>query len=311
MNLRIVARMLVVLLVVAISTARAAEPDKLGAILIPGEDWQVAVHNIGFADGLSRDPLTGNIYFSDMRAKAPDKPGIYALSATLEKKFLFDGKFSGTRPSADGKTLYAIGDKQLVSFALPDGPKTVLAEKIGTNDLIVTHDGRIYFTGNGKMQVSLYEPKTKAVSVADAGSIKNPNGIGLSPDEKTLLVSDYSGINVWTFAVQEDGKLTDKKPAMTMKAPEKKPDVASGDGMAIDASGNAFVTTAMGLQVFAPSGELLGIVPKPTPAELAAIVPKPKPGSMMSCTFGGKDRDYLYVSCGDTIFRRKVKPSER
>jgi enterochelin esterase family protein len=279
--------------------AVAAEPDKLSAILIPGEAWQVAVHDIGFADGLSRDPVTGNIYFSDMKPKAPDKPGIYQLSATLEKKFLFAGKFSGTRPSADGKTLYAIGDKQLVSFALPDGPKTVLADKIGTNDLIVTREGRIYFTGNGKMQVSMFDPKTKAVSAADAGSIKSPNGIGLSPDQKTLIVSDYGGINVWTFAVQPDGMLADKKPAMTMKAPAKKPDVANGDGMAIDASGNAFVTTAMGLQVFAPSGELLG------------ILPKPKPGALLSTTFGGKDLNYLYISCGDTIYRRKVQTSAR
>ena len=285
----------VVLSVFARSSLGASEPDKLGAILIPGQDWEVAIQGVGFADGLSSDPATGSIYFSDMKGKDADKPGIYHLSATLEKKRLFDGKFSGTRLSADGKTLYAIGDKQLVSFALPDGPKTVLAEKIGTNDLAVTRDGRIYFTGNGKGQVSLFDPKTKSVSAADVGSLKNPNGIGLSPDQKTLIVSDYAGINVWTFAVQTDGTLTDKKPAMTMKAPEKKPDVANGDGMAIDSDGRAYVTTAMGLQIFAPSGELLG------------VLPKPKPGSLISTTFGGKELNYLYVSCGDTIYRRKVQ----
>jgi gluconolactonase len=273
----------------------AAEPDKLSSILIPGEGWQVAIAGLGFADGLSCDSATGNVRFSDMKGKAPDKPGIYELSPTLEKKFLFDGKFSGTRPSADGKTIYAIGDKQLVSIAVSTGAKTVLAEKIGTNDLIVTREGRIYFTGNGKMQVSMYDPKTNAVSAADVGSIKSPNGIGLSPDQKTLIVSDYGGVNVWTFAVHPDGSLSDKKPAMTMKAPEKKPDVANGDGMAIDSAGNAYVTTALGLQIFAPSGELLG------------ILPKPKPGALISCTFGGQDLNYLYISCGDTIYRRKVQ----
>jgi len=35
-------------------------------------------------------------------------------------------------------------------------------------------------------------------------------------------------------------------------------------------------------------------------------VPKPKQGSIMSCAFGGKDSEYLYVSCGDAIYRRKV-----
>jgi len=282
-------------LVAAGRVGRAADADKLAEIITPGQEWQVAVEGLGFADGLSCDPATGSIYFSDMRAKAPAKPGIYSLSPTLEKKRLFDGTFSGTRPSADGKTLYAIGGGKLVSFALPDGPQTVLAEKIGTNDLAVTHDGRIYFTGNGKGQVSLFDPKSKAVTAADAGSLKNPNGIGLSPDQKTLVVSDYGGVKVWTFAVQADGTLADKKAAMTMKAPEKKPEVASGDGMAIDSAGRAYVTTAEGLQIFAPSGERLG------------VLPKPKPGSMISCTFGGKDLDYIYVSCGDTIYRRKLQ----
>jgi gluconolactonase len=293
-NLRLL-WVLAILFVGAIPTMAAQEPDKLSAILTAGEDWQVAVQGVGFADGLSCDAATGSIYFSDMKGKEPQKPGIYTLSATLEKKFLFDGKFSGTRPSADGKTLYAIGDRKLVSFALPSGPQTLLAEKIGTNDLAVTRDGRVYFTGHGKAQVSVFDPKTMAVSAADVGSVKSPNGIGLSPDQKTLIVSDYGGVNVWTFAVQADGTLSDKKPAMTMKAPEKKPDVANGDGMAIDADGRAYVTTALGLQIFAPSGELLG------------ILPKPKAGSLISCTFGGKGLNYLYVSCGDTIYRRKMQ----
>ena len=273
---------------------RADEGDKLTGILLPGEEWQVAVEGIGFADGLSCDIATGSIYFSDMKGKDSEKPGIYSLSPALEKKRLFDGKFSGTRPSADGKTLYAIGSAKLVSFDLPNGPETLLAGKIGTNDLAITREGLIYFTGNAKGQVSLYDPKTKMVSAADVGSLKNPNGIGLSPDQKTLIVSDYAGINVWTFAVGADGLLSEKKAAMTMKAPEKKPDVANGDGMAIDSSGRAYVTTAMGIQVFSPAGRLLG------------VVAKPKPGSVISCSFGGKELDYLYVSCGDVIYRKKM-----
>jgi len=281
-------------LLFAITAARAAD-DNLPGFLLPGEDWQVAVSGVGFADGLSSQPGTGAIFFSDMRGKGDAKPGVYLLSADLTKTRLFDGKFSGTRPAPDGKTLYAIGDKKLVSFALPDGKESPLAEKIGTNDLAVAKDGRIYFTGNGKSQLSLYDPKTKAVTAVDTGTLKNPNGIGLSADEKTLVSSDYAGVTVATFAVRPDGTL-EKKSTMTMKAPANKPDVANGDGLAIHPSGRVCVTTALGLQVFSPTGELLG------------IVPKPKQGSMISCAFGGKNAEYLYVSCGDTVYRRKVAP---
>ena len=275
-----------------------AADDKLAGIVVPGEDWQVAVSGVGFADGLSSEPGTGAIFFSDMRGKGEDKPGVYRLSPDLKKQRFFDGKFSGTRPSPDGKALYAIGDKKLVSFMLPDGKETVLADKIGTNDLAVASDGRIYFTGNGKAQVSFYDPKTKAVTGADTGSLKNPNGIGLTADGRTLVVSDYGGVNVVRFAVRADGTL-EKKSVMTMKAPPNKPDVANGDGLAIDAAGRVFVTTAVGLQVFSPEGDLLG------------VLPKPKPGSMISCAFGGKTGEYLYVSCGDTIYRRKVNAGGR
>jgi enterochelin esterase family protein len=275
---------------------RAEETDKLAAILIPGEDWQPVVEGLGFADGLSCDAPTGNIYFSDLKAKAPEKPATYMLTPEGIRTKVFDGAHSGTRPSGDYKTLFAIGAKKIVAYVLPGGPETVIAENIGTNDLVATREGRIYFTGNGKGQVSMVDVKTKEVKIVDAGNLKNPNGIGLSPDQKTLIVSDYGGVNVWTFTIQPDGSLTDRKPAMTMKAPEKKPDVAGGDGMAIDAAGRAYVTTAMGLQIFAPSGELLGILPKPKSAS-----------PLVSCTFGGKDLNYLYIANGDTIYRRKTQ----
>jgi enterochelin esterase family protein len=286
---------LLVIALVASLPSRAEEPDKLKDIVVGGEDWQPFVQGLGFADGLSCDPATGNIFFSEMKAKDPEKPGVYTLSPTGEKKKLFDGGFSGTRLSADGKTLYACGSKKLIAYALPDGPLTVIAENIGTNDLAVTREGRVYETGNGKMQITLIDAKTKEVKAADTGNVKYPNGIGLSPDQKTLLVSDNAGVNVWTFAIQPDGTLADRKAAMTMKCPEKTPEVSKGDGLAVDAAGRAYVTTALGVQIFAPSGELLG------------ILPKPKTGPLISCTFGGKDLDYLYISCGDTIFRRKMQ----
>ena len=58
----------------------AEETDKLTAILIPGEDWQPVVQGLGFADGLSSDATTGNIFFSDIKAKDPTRPATYMLT---------------------------------------------------------------------------------------------------------------------------------------------------------------------------------------------------------------------------------------
>ena len=152
----------------------------------------------------------------------------------------------------------------------------------------------MFITDHTKKRVTVVDPKTGQAKAADDG-ITAPNGIGLSPDGTTLYVSDYGGMNVYAFKVSADGTLSEKKALMTMKAPENKPTVAGGDGMAVDAEGRCYVTTALGLQVFDAGGKLLG------------VVPKPGNGPLVSAGFGGKDLDQLYVACGDKLYRRKVK----
>ena len=63
--------------------------------------------------------------------------------------------------------------------------------------------------------------------------IGSPNGISLSPDQKTLAVSDYRGASVFTLKVADDGSLSDKAAPMTMKTPEPaagKAPSSGGDG---------------------------------------------------------------------------------
>ena len=275
-------------LLLVCTTAIFADPPL--SALFTSPDWQVAVEGLGFADGLTCD-RDGNLYFSDLRAKPAT---IWKLAGDGTKTKVAEGQSrSGLRMGAEGK-LYACGSKQIAVYALPDGKETILAENLQPNDLTVSAKGFLYFTETGKKQVTMVDVKTKSVKAADVG-IGKPNGIALSPDQSILYVSDYGGINVWSFRVAEDGTLSDKKPLMTMKAPEKTPTVAGGDGMCTDSDGRAYVTTALGVQIFEKDGKLLGILPKPTPN--AALV---------SVGFAGKDFDTLYIGCGDKIYKRKA-----
>ena len=280
--------LLVVLVVLPLAAADGAKSgaDPLAAILVPGEEWQVAVEGLGFADGLSYDSA-GNVYFGDLRGP---NAGVYKLAADGTRTKLADGGRSGTRLGPDGR-LYACGGKTLV--AIDPEKVTPIAENIGTNDLAVTFNGHVYVTDTGNKQVTLVDPRTGEAKAADTG-INAPNGIGLSPDHKTLYVSDYGGTNVWAFKVNSDGTLSDKRPLMTMKAPANKPTVAGGDGLTVDSDGRVYVTSALGLQVFEPSGKLLG------------VMAKRGNGPLVSAGFGGKDLNYLYLANGDKIYRRKV-----
>ena len=268
--------------------ALAADNDGLRDV-VPDGDWQVAVDGLGFADGLSCD-AGGNLFFADLRGP---NAGVYKLSPDGTKTKLTSTGRSGTRLGPDGR-LYACGGKTLVAIDPASGKETQVAGDLGTNDLVVSRHGHVYITDTGKKQVTLVDPKTGQAKPADAG-ITAPNGIGLSPDGSTLYVSDYGGVHVYAFKVNGDGSLTDKKPLMTMKAPDNKPTVAGGDGMTVDADGRVYVTTALGLQVFNPDGQLLGVLTKPAN------------GPLVSAGFGGKDLSHLYVACGDKIYRRPTK----
>src|SRR5687768_9971831 len=104
--------------------------ERLGDVIVPGADWQVAVDGLGFADGLSCD-TAGNLYFADLRG---DNAGVYRLAPDGTKTKIAAGGRSGTRVGPDGR-LYACGGKTLVAFDLAAGGKEKqIADNLGTND---------------------------------------------------------------------------------------------------------------------------------------------------------------------------------
>ena len=158
-------------------------------------------------------------------------------------------------------------DKQLVAFEFPGGKKVVIAEDVQPNDLVVTHKGHVYFTETGKKQITFVNPKTGEKRAVDTG-ITAPNGITVSPDQGTLAVSDSAGVHVWAMRIGPDGSLAHKEPYMTLrtevdvnaKSPDGRSPVyktrSSGDGMTSDRQGRYYVASAVGVQVFDPTGRM-------------------------------------------------------
>src|SRR5262249_14890624 len=86
-----------------------------------------------------------------------------------------------------------------------------------------------------------------------------PNGIALSPDEKTLYVanSDPAKASWMTFPVKDDGTMGQGRvfADTTSSVGTRK---GLPDGMKVDAAGNVFATGPGGVLVFAPDGTHLG-----------------------------------------------------
>ncbi len=271
-------------------------------LLLDGEGWQVAVDGLTFADAPSSDK-EGNFYFCDMRG---DKAGLYRIAPNGKRTQVSPESVSGAKLGPDG-LFYACQGAQnrVLSIDPKSGAVKTIVDGVKPNDLVVTHKGHIYFTETGKKAVWFVNPKTGEKRVVDEG-ITAPNGIALSPDQGTLAVSDSRGRNVWTFRIEADGSLSAKAPYMTLRTEvdpkATSPDgrtpvyqtVSRGDGMSCDAQGRWYVSSAMGVQVFDPTGRECGLLPKPSDK------------GMTSVNIGGPNGEYLYVTCADTIFRRKV-----
>ena len=194
----------------------------------------------------------------------------------------------------------------MVAFDLKSRAIDVLAEDVRPNDLVVNAKGHVYFTETRLKQVTFLDPSTKVRRAVDTG-ITAPNGIALSADGGTLAVSDARGRHVWVFRVEADGSLKFKEPFMTFRTavdPAKKhpdgrspvyKDFCRGDGMTSDLQGRWFVATELGVQFFDPSGRISGVLPNPGSKGMTSV-----------CLAGSK-RDWLYATCGDTIYRRQIQ----
>ncbi|MEW6305548.1 MAG: SMP-30/gluconolactonase/LRE family protein [Verrucomicrobiota bacterium] len=274
----------------------------LKRLLVPGQGWELVAEGLAFADAPMSDH-NGNFYYCDMRG---DSAGIYRVAPGGNRTKVSDESVSGMKFGADGKLYACQGAKnRLIAIDLKSKEVKTITEDVKPNDLVVTHKGYIYFTETGKKQVTFVNAKTGQKKVADTG-ITAPNGIALSPDQSTLAVSDVRGVNVWTFRIESDGRLTAKAPYMTMRTevdPTQKGDgrlpvyktVSGGDGMSTDVQGRYYVATALGVQVFDPTGRECG------------LLPKPHTKGMTSVNVGGPNGEYLYATLGDKIYRRKIQ----
>lgn len=269
-----------------------AQDTSLHEYLQEGEGWKQVATGYAFTDGLCTD-AAGNLYFTDVKAGK----GIYKLDATTGKVDLFLDNLpgiSGLQLGPDGR-FYACHNKEQRIIAITmKGEVEVLLTGVKCNDLVVSKKGHLYFTETPTLSVHLITPEKKHV-VVDQGRVAKPNGITLSSDEHTLVVSEHGGKHVWAWRVEEDGTLSAGAPYMTMWLPVGK-ETAAGDGATTESKGRFFVTTELGVQVFDPTGRLAGIIAKPEPT-----------AKVVSVEFAGKDHDTLYVACGASIYARKLK----
>jgi gluconolactonase len=229
-------------------------------------------------------------------------------------------KFTGYEPGAnglafdkDGRLILCQHGDRRVSRLGRDGKsfETLVDKYMGKrlnspNDLVFAKNGDLYFTDppyglpeqmkDPKKELDfqgVYRLNPKGELTLLTKEMTRPNGIGLSPDEKTLYVANSDPDKaIWmSFPIKDDGTLGAGKVIhdATDAVKAKKPGLP--DGLKVDAKGNIFATGPDGVFVFAPDHTYLGKI----------VI-----GDKNANCGWGDDGTVLYICANDKLARVKT-----
>ena len=164
----------------------------------------------------------------------------------------------------------------------------------GPNDIVFDAQGGFWFTDFGKtfddriMRGAVYYASTDGRFIRRAARhLLTPNGVGLSPDGKTLYVSETEASRLWSYPITGPGELA-LAPWPSPNGGELVhglPGYQRFDSLAVEEGGNICVATLVrgGISVFSPSGELLEFHTAPE-------------GYCTNICFGGPDRRTAFIT---------------
>lgn len=270
-----------------------------------------------WAEGPLWDRTAGCLLFSDViRNTAYRWCEGKGESVLLERSgYTGSAPFPGKEPGSNGlafdrqgNLLMAEHGDRRISRLGPDGGKTTVVDRYhgkrinSPNDLIVLANGDLLFTDPPWGLPKWWSDPGKELPVSGVyrltaggdlrliqGEFQAPNGIALSPDGRTLIVSESKPeIGAWyAMPVNQDGSLGPRRKLLDA-VPWSVNRNGVPDGLKLNRDGIIFGGGPGGVYVIAPDGTLLGIIETGGPA---------------SNTVWGDDGSTLYITSGERIFR--------
>lgn len=276
------------LLILLVGQVTFAQDLALNGVLIDGQGWELVGEGYKFTEGPAVDP-TGQVFFTDIPESKIYKIDLEGkVSVFMENSQKTNGLMFGP-----GGKLYGCqnGARKIVTFD-DKGQAETIADEVDSNDLVVTAAGAVFFTDPKGGKVWYVSPQREKRVVAEG---LKPNGVILTPDQGTLVVTDSQEPTLWTFRVEADGSLTHKEPYYGPLRMVLGQTGTGSDGMTVDTVGRLYVATRAGLQMFDPTGRMGGVIHKPSSGPLSNVC------------FGGPKLNVLYVTAGDKVFKRQTQ----
>ena len=174
---------------------------------------------------------------------------------------------------------------------------------VGPNDVTIDGSGRLYITDLTGGAVYRIDGPGRVARILAAPEIERPNGIQISPDDRTLYLVEANQAQggarlIRAYDLQPDGTVRNMRVHYNF-SPGR-----SADGMSIDTQGNLYASaglnqlrgsaetldTKAGVHVISPQGKLITFIPI---AE----------DTITNNAFGGPEMKTLYITAGKTLYK--------
>jgi gluconolactonase len=263
----------------------------------------------------------GNVYFTDLlmqRIMRFSKDGVFSVyrdKSNVANGLVIDPQNrliaceGSTSPTAQRNGIPTGGKPRVTRTDLKTGRIEILADSFegkplsGPNDVTIDAKGRLYFTDSSGGAVYRIDAPRKIARILSAPDIQRPNGIQISPDDKTLYVVEANGAEGGARMIRAYDLLPDGT-VRNMRVHYNFYPGRSADGISIDVQGNLYAAaglnrtrgtaetldTKCGVYVISPEGRLLRFIPV-------------SEDYITNTAFGGPDMKTLYITAGKTLYK--------
>jgi gluconolactonase len=294
----------------------------LDALIASDAKIELLAEGFDWTEGPVWNKAGGYLLFSDIPRNAIHKwkegqgVSVYMRPAGFSGATPFGRELgsNGLTFDANGELVMADhGNRQVSRVDSVKFTKTTLADRYNgkrlnsPNDVVFSRAGDLFFTdppyGLWKLNADpakeldfngVYRLSRAGALTLLTRELTFPNGIALSPDERTLYVSVSDPARpIWmAYDLQTDGTITRGRVFFDASALARAGRQGLPDGMKVDAAGNVFASGPGGILVFSPQGKHLGTI---VTGETTA-----------NCAFGD-DGSTLYMTANHTLMRVRLR----
>lgn len=327
--------------VVAVEAADLPKPTGEKIVAPTAELELLFTRTAKISGGLTEGPAVaphGSIFFTDIPF-GKDNGMILRFDPETKQTSVFtddSGKANGLIFDAAGHLLACegagIGGRRVSRWDVQTKKRTTVTDHYrgkkynSPNDICLDGQGRIYFTDPRYVGDEPRELEHRAVYRIDKNGsvteitheVSKPNGIAISPDDKTLYVAEHDNgtdridatapapkegdMKIYAFPLSSAGDLGPRRTLYDFAGKK------GCDGMTVDTEGNLYLTgrdpSRPGVLVINPSGDEIAFIPTgpayQTGTELV--------GMPSNVEFGlGDEINVLYVTVDVSLYRIRLK----